>query len=76
MSMCHLLLLEVTNSLNGLFAFDRRGGVTRFQLDDGLGSLVQARHKGLEFIQLFSLLLRLMKMKQTNQIMTLSSLVS
>lgn len=56
-SMCHLLLFEVTNSLNGLFAFDRRGGVTRFQLDDGLGSLVQPGHNGLEFIQLFSLLL-------------------
>lgn len=65
--MCHLLLLEVTNCLNGLFAFDGRGGVARFQLDDGLGSLVQACHQGLEFIQLLSLLLRLMKMKQIHK---------
>lgn len=53
----HLLLLEVADGLNGQFAFDWRGGVARFQLDDGLGSFVQARHHCLEFIQLFSLIL-------------------
>lgn len=53
----NLHLLEVTDSLNGQFAFDRGGGVARFQLDDGPGSLVQARHMSLEFIQLFSLFL-------------------
>lgn len=56
-SVPHLLLLEVTDGLNGQFAFDWSGGVAWFQLNDGLGSLVQARHHRLEFIQLFSLLL-------------------
>lgn len=50
-------MLEVTDSLNGQFSFDGGGGVTWFQLDDGLGSLVQAGHHGLEFIQLFLLFL-------------------
>lgn len=50
-------MLEVTDSLNGQFAFDGGGGVTWFQLDNGLGSLVQAGHHGLELIQLFLLLL-------------------
>lgn len=50
-------MLEVTDSLNRQFAFDGGGGVAWFQLDDGLGSLVQAGHKGLVFIQLFFLLL-------------------
>lgn len=59
----NLHLLEVTDSLNGQFAFDRSGGVTWFQLDDGFSSLVQACHKGLEFIQLF--LLFLLKTNQT-----------
>lgn len=54
-------MLEVTDSLNRQFAFDGGGGVTWFQLDDGLGSLVQAGHKGLVFIQLFSLLLIIYK---------------
>lgn len=53
----HLLLLEVADGLNGQFAFDGGGGVAWLQLDDGLGSLVQAGRKGLEFIQLFFLLL-------------------
>lgn len=53
----HLLLLEVADGLNWQFAFDWRGGVAWFQLDDGLGSLVQTRRHRLEFIQLLSLLL-------------------
>lgn len=60
-SSSNLLLLEVTDSLNRQFAFDGGGGVARFQLDDGLGSLVQASHNSLEFIQLFSLLLEVNK---------------
>lgn len=53
----HLLLLEITDGLDGQFAFDGGGGVTWFQLDDGLGSLVQAGHQGFVFIQLLPLLL-------------------
>lgn len=64
MNVSHLLLLEVTDGLNGQFAFDWGGGVAWFQLDDGLGSLVQARHHRLEFIQLFSLLLLSIDMKK------------
>lgn len=52
-----LLLLEVTDSLNGQFAFDGCGGTARFQLDDGPGPLVQSSHQSLKFIQLFLLLL-------------------
>lgn len=46
----YLLLLEVTDCLYGQFAFNGGGGVTWFQLDDGLSSLVQAGHQGLKFI--------------------------
>lgn len=59
----HLLLFEVTDSLNGQFPFDGCGGVTWFQLNDGASPLVKAIHVSLEFIQLFSLLL--LTQKQT-----------
>lgn len=59
----NLLLFEVTHSLNWQFAFDGSGRVAWFQLDDGLGSLVQASCKSLKFIQLFSLLLLMTKTK-------------
>lgn len=72
----HLLLLEVTDGLNGQFAFDWGGGVARFQLDDGLGSLVQARHHRLEFIQLFSLLLLSIDMKKKKKPTTKQKIVS
>lgn len=53
----NLLLLEVADGLNGQFAFNGCGGTARFQLDDGLGSLVQSRHQSLKLVQLFLLIL-------------------
>lgn len=46
----NLLLLEVTDGLNGHFAFDGGGGVTGLQLNDGSASLVQGCNQSLEFI--------------------------
>lgn len=62
----HLLLLEVADGLDGQLAFDWRGGVARFKLDDGPGSFVQARHHRLKFIQLFSLLLSFADKRRVN----------
>ena len=53
----HLLLFEVTDRLDGKFAFDGGGGVTGFQLDDGPGSFVQACNRSLIIIQLLLLFL-------------------
>lgn len=59
-------MLEITDGLNGQFALDGGGGVTWLQLDDGLGSFVQACDHGLEFIELLSLLLRRKKYEKFN----------
>ena len=53
----YLHLFEVAYSLDGLLALYGGGGVTWFQLDDGLGSSLQAFQVGLELSQLFFVIL-------------------
>lgn len=48
----HLHLFEVADGLDRLFALYRRGRVARFQLDDGLGSSLQALDVGFKLSQL------------------------
>ncbi len=53
----YLHLLEVAHGLDGQLASAGARGVAWLQLDDGLGSLVQAGHLRLELVQLLSFLL-------------------
>lgn len=64
----NLLLLKVTDGLNGHFAFDRGGGVAWFQLNDGPGSLIKTSYQSFKFIQLFFLLLKNKLKKQIRMI--------
>lgn len=57
MSHAYLHLFEVTNSLDGLFALYWAGRVTWFQLDDGLGSPLQAFQVSFKLVQLLFLIL-------------------
>lgn len=53
----YLHLFEVTHGLDGQFASEGGGGVSRLQLDDRFGSLVQAGDVSLKLVQLLSFLL-------------------
>lgn len=52
-----LHLFEVADGLDGLFAFYRGSRVSWFELDDGLGSSLQAFQVSLELIHLLFLIL-------------------
>lgn len=72
-SLAYLHLLKVTHSLDGQLALNCCGRVPWFQLDDGLGPLVQAFQVSSELLQLLFLILHNRRNHQTIRLNTFSS---